>query len=267
MATYTGVADENGDFTVPFSSNYTSGQKVIVTAEKDGAEKTIELYAPSEVVGGGNIRFTGNVNNFPANIGGVELHDFSGTISGFNVAAFAGNATSLYIGDGPVAVSGSCFLNWSKITSLQTPATLNTIGVSSFSGLRELINVGDINKVLQNLTQTVIPNSAFFQADKASGHLIIPDHITEIGMQSMHALSKVSKLTLGLALSKIGTQSFGTFSSCDEIICKRTTPPVIDSSSFVNLKATCVFKVPAASLATYQSATNWSAFAGRMVGV
>ena len=39
-----GVADLNGDFTVPFSSNYTSGQKITVTAEKDSATKTIELF-------------------------------------------------------------------------------------------------------------------------------------------------------------------------------------------------------------------------------
>ena len=267
MTIYTGVADENGDFTVPFSSNYTGGEKISVTAEKDNAIKTIELYAPSDTVGGGNIRFTGNVNNFPTNIGGVELHGFTGTISGFNVAMFSSNATGLFIGEGPTATAASCFLNWSKITALYTPESLVTIGASSFSGLRALENVEDINRVLRNLTQTVIPASAFYQADKAAGHLIIPDHITEVASQSFTALNKVTKLTLGASLAKLNLQSFSNFSSCDEIICKRAIPPVIDSGSFANLKSTCVFKVPAASLTAYQAATNWSTYASRMVGI
>lgn len=267
MATYTDVADANGDFIVPFSSAYTGGQKITVTAEKNGAEKSIDLFAPSEVVGGGNIRFTGNVNNFPVNIGGVELHGFTGTVSGFNVTMFSANATSLYIREGVTTVAASCFRDWLKMKTLHTPESLKTIGASSFAGLRALENVEDINRILRNMTQTVTPNLVFFQADKAAGHLVIPDHITEVATQSFSALQKVTKLTLGKLLSKINIQSFSNFYSCDEIICKRVTPPTIDSGSFDNLKPTCIFKVPAESVGVYQAATNWSTYAARIQAI
>mgnify|MGYP001618506052 FL=1 len=42
MPTVTGTADANGDFNIALGANYTSGEKITVTAEKDSAEKTIE---------------------------------------------------------------------------------------------------------------------------------------------------------------------------------------------------------------------------------
>lgn len=266
MATYTGVADANGDFNIPFSSNYTSAQKVTVTAEKDGAEKSIELYAPSDTTGGGNIRFTGNVNNYPLNIGGVELHGFTGTIGNnvFDSDIFAQNATSLLIGDGLVAIGNYTFRNWTKITKLETPTSLKTIGEWSFSYMRSLVRIEDINNLLENLTQTTIPVSAFFQCDKAIGHLIIPDHILIIDQQAFAASNSITKVTLGSSVNRLGVQCIA-FWSVQELICKPTTPPA-GGSEIDSLPSSAVIRVPAASLNAYKTASGWSAKASQMVG-
>lgn len=198
MATYTGTADENGDFTVIFGgAEYTSGQKVTVTALKDGAEKSIEIFAPSDTTNGGVIQFLGNLNNFPENIGDIRLDKISGIIgasafeAGSPTTSLFKKATGLVINHGVVDIGSSAFRNWVLARHLTIPETVTTIQLYAFQG----------------------------------------------------------------------------WTSCDEITILATTPPALNSSSFQGLKATCIFKVPLASLEVYKVAANWSTFASRMVGV
>lgn len=139
MATYTAMADTNGDFTIPFSSKYTGGQKIIVTAEKDAATKTIELFAPSEVVGGGVIQFSGNMNNFPLNVGVITLtSEIAGVIQANAMRANvnAGNlfysALGLVIEGATTEIGDNAFKDWYYASVLELPNSLNKIGQRSF---------------------------------------------------------------------------------------------------------------------------------------
>ncbi|MFH7804024.1 leucine-rich repeat protein [Acinetobacter sp. BSP-53] len=138
MTIYTGVADQNGDFIVPFSSSYTGGEKITVAAEKEGALKTIELFAPSEVIGGGVIQFGGTLNDFPKNIGVITLTGLAGPINNY---AFAGNsndsnifkmATGLNIEFGVDSINEGAFINWRNSQYLSLPSSLISIGVLAF---------------------------------------------------------------------------------------------------------------------------------------
>ncbi len=147
MATYTGVADANGDFTVPFSSSYTSGQKVTVTAEKDSATKTIELYAPTDVIPQiNNFQFSGTMVDFPQNIGVITLNGLSGRINdnAMNVAG-AGSipsaAQGLVISDGPTIVGYNAFGGWSNAQSLVIADSVTTIEVIAFANWINAKNV------------------------------------------------------------------------------------------------------------------------------
>lgn len=139
MATYTGVADANGDFTVPFSSSYTSGQKVTVTAEKDAATKTIELFAPSDVIPQiNNFQFSGTMVDFPQNIGVITLNGLSGRIND-NAMNAAGTgsipsaAQGLVISDGPTIVGYNAFAGWSNAQSLVIPDSITDIEAIAFA--------------------------------------------------------------------------------------------------------------------------------------
>lgn len=139
MPTFTAVADANGDFTVPFLSSYTSGQKVIVKAEKDGAEKSIELFAPSEVTGGGVIQFSGNMNNFPLNVGVITLtSEIAGVIQA-NAMKSGGidsnifyRATGLIIQGNITEIGNYGFAEWSNASLLVLPNSLTKIGQYAF---------------------------------------------------------------------------------------------------------------------------------------
>lgn len=266
MATYTGIADANGDFTIPFSSNYTSGQSITVTAEKDAATKTIELFAPSSVVGGGVIQFTGSLSNFPSNIGGIKISGLSGAIG--NSAFYAQSisthifraATSLEIESGVTEIGNSAFYNWGGIKSLILPQTLTKIDASAFYNCTSLLAVS-----IPNSVTTLGVGS--FQSMVACLSLTISTAVTAIPATCFSGMSAIQSLTIPANITSIGSQGFSHMTSCNEIKCLGVTPPTITANTFQSLKAGCVFKVPTASLAAYQSAANWSVFAAQMVGV
>lgn len=173
MPIYTATADSNGDFTVPFSANYTSGQKIIVTAEKDGATKSIELYAPSEVTGGGVIKFSGTYSNFPQNIGVVTLtSQISGIIqanamkSGSSADNIFYCATGLIIEGAVTEIKDYGFDGWYKAYQLTLPSGLIKIGPYSFQRFGSAATV-DFGITLPN-TVTTLSNYSFYYANMKS---------------------------------------------------------------------------------------------------
>lgn len=184
MTTYTGVADSNGDFIVPFSSAYTSGQKVTVIAEKDAATKTIELFAPSEVVGGGVIQFSGNMNNFPLNVGVITLtSEIAGVIQANALRATTQNnhiffrATGLILKGDVSEIGDYAFSNWRYASSLELPNTLTKIGQYSFERFG-FSAVADFNCVLPNsvneLSDYSFDSAGFKGFDMGLGVTTIP---------------------------------------------------------------------------------------------
>lgn len=241
MAIYTGVADANGDFTVPFSSSYTSGQKVTVTAEKDGAEKSIELFAPSEVVGQSEgFLFGGSMVDFPLNITSLTIVA-SGVIQNGALQASLGNfvtkITGLTIGGNVTSIGSYAFNPASKIAFLNLPDSLVAIGVSAFAGAVALLEIN------------------------------IPVSVATLAGSAFSGATACKKVTIGSSVESIGSNCFYNLKECDEFIVNRSTPPNAGAGFLQNLKSTCIIKVPTASLTAYQTAPNWSAFASQMIGV
>lgn len=242
MATYTGIADASGNFTIPFPANYTGGQKITITAEKDAAEKSIEIFAPSGQSGGGVIQFSGTLDNFPANIGSVSIDGVSGAIQSgaFNASsegALWNKAIGLTIGSGVTSVGSGAFYQWRSSKNLTLPNTLVSISSIAFIQWVELLEIN------------------------------IPNSVKTIGDSAFQGASKIKKVTIGSGVASIGGYALYPFSLCSEVICLATTPPTITGTTFFQINTSCVFKVPAASLAAYQAAENWSTYAARMVGI
>lgn len=266
MATYTGTADAGGNFTIGFGgSNYTSAQKVTVTATKDGNSKSVELYAPADTTGGGVIQFSGTMTNFPDNVGGVTVTGINGPIKTQAFAAYyAGHiwkkATSLTIGSGVTTIGTYAFNSWSVATSLTIPGSVTTISDYAFNAWSAMTTL--------NLTaglQTIGPSA--FQDCSALTSITIPNSVTSIGLQSFYGCVAATLIQIGSAVTSIGSNAFYNAIACNEMRCLPLTPPSILLNTLTNLKSTCVIKVPAASLTLYQTAANWSVHASKMVGV
>ena len=238
MAIYTGVADGNGDFTIPFSTNYTSGQKVTVTAEKDASTKSIELFAPSEVIGEA-IKISGSWDNFPANIGTVTI-TMNGTIASgafwYTGANYGfSNATGLVIKE-CTGIGFYAFKSWEKITSLTLDVSVKIIDGFAFESCSALLNI-------------VLPG------------------VVNVDVGAFRYCGAVLSVDIGTAIITIGGAAFEYLSSCNQVICRALSPPTIASNSFGNIKSTCIFKVPAESVAAYQAAPNWSDYAARIQAI
>lgn len=137
---------------------------------------------------------------------------------------------------GVSGIGGYAFNSWKKITSLVLDTSLISIGSWAFAGCSALLEID------------------------------LPDSVTSVAAATFDSASSAKKVTLGAGLTTVGGAAFRYLSSCDEIVCKSTTPPSILSNTFEGLKSTCIFKIPSASLSKYRSASNWSAYAKRMVG-
>ena len=72
---------------------------------------------------------------------------------------------------------------------------------------------------------------------------------------------------LGTGLTSIREDTFYGCTSLATIFCRATTPPTITSTTFRNIPSATIFKVPAASLTAYKTATNWSLYASRIYAI
>lgn len=140
-------------------------------------------------------------------------------------------------------------------------------------------------------TVTLIGNSAFSSAN--IGTMILPGSVTRIsffafqGVSGVNGVAPVIKLNEGLAVinqsafngagiageieipstvTEIGEYCFAN-TGITTVICKPTTPPALGSGAFSSDIAGFTIKVPAASVAAYKAATNWSSYADYIVGV
>ena len=336
MATYTTVADGNGDFAVSFPASYTGGEKITVTSEKNAATKSIELYAPSTPTGGGEIQFSGTMVNFPQNIGVITLTSaVSGIINPSAMRASVNDfnmfyrATGLIIEGAVTELGDYALADWRYASLLTLPSTLTKIGQYALQHFGKASTV-DFNITLPNSVNTlgqysfayanmknfdlgtgvtIIPQQCFSSTNKLETfnyrnattvkesafygsnlkYNYIPETVTTIEVGSYQYAKSVevsigagvtsipiyafsqntfcTKFTLGINVVSIASNGLGGLSACNELICPRATPPTITADALTGLKSTCVIKVPAASLAAYQTATNWSVHASKMVGV
>lgn len=269
MTIYTGVADANGDFTVPFSASYTAGQKVIVTASKDGASKSIELFAPSDVVGGGAIQFSGTLVDFPNNIGVVKLDGgmvnipnygfvVSGTVSQENIFS---RATGLILSHGITTVGANAFQYWRGSEFITFPDSLVSIGASAFTGNNKinqpLIFPDSVNNI----------GSAVASGCTSCPSIVVGSGITVIPANAFSTMTALTKAEFKGQVSSMAANSCNGWTNCNQIIVHAISPPTITATTFANLKSTCIFKVPAASVAAYQAAENWSIYASRIQAI
>ena len=266
MATYTGTADAGGNFTIGFGgNNYTSAQKVTVTATKSGNSKTVELYAPADTSGGGVIQFSGNLTNFPDNVGGVTVTGISGQIKTEAFAAYYNGhiwkkATSLTIGSGVTTIGAFAFATWSNATTLTIPNSVTTISDYAFNQWSAMTTL-NFGTGLTSIGQSA------FNVCSALTSITIPNSVTTIALQAFYSCSAATFIQIGSGVTSIGGNAFYNAIACNELRCLPLTPPSIVVNTFTNLKSTCVIKVPAASLSAYQTAANWSAHASKMIGV
>ena len=180
--------------------------------------------------------------------------------------------------EGITAIPGELCANCENLTKIELSDTIETIGYEAFSGCNNLVEAS-----LGNVR--IISGYAFHGCTKLS-NLNLGNSLEEIGGESLFGCALTS-LTLPNSLRKIGYTSLGSnnfteitipinvteigyypFQYCNnlvKVIMLPTSPPVAGHDLFEFCDSFTTLVVPRGSLSAYQTATNWSRYADKMV--
>lgn len=170
----------------------------------------------------------------------LDTSDPSNNITTIDTSAFAGSMCENVIIPETVTLIGANAFSSANIGTMILPGSVTRISSFAFQDVRGVNGVAPVIKLNEGLA--VIEQSAFNFAEIA-GEIEIPSTVT-----------------------KIGEYCF-TYTGITTVICKPTTPPALGSDAFSSDTAGFTIKVPAASVAAYKAATNWSTYADYIVGV
>ena len=170
----------------------------------------------------------------------LDTSDPSNNITTIDTSAFAGSMCENVIIPETVTFIGNSAFSSAYIGTMILPGSVTSISYFAFQGVFGVNGVAPVIKLNEGLA--VIESSAFNSAGIA-GEIEIPSTVTEIG------------------------ESCFDFTDITTVICKPATPPALGSGAFSSDTAGFTIKVPAASVAAYKAATNWSSYADYIVGV
>lgn len=193
--------------------------------------------------------------------------------------------TSIIVPEGITSLS-STFRSCSNLKSVHLPNTLTSIGEKAFencsnletinipSGLTSIDNYNEESFGVRNLTiesgntNFVLIGGVMYNTEKTSIYYYIDnllsynieEGVTTVPKGFLDSVTTLNAITLPSTLTSIPNATLRAKISYS-ITCKATTPPTIGERTFYrNPNILPKIYVPAASVSTYQSATNWSRF-------
>lgn len=122
---------------------------------------------------------------------------------------------------------------------------------------------------------TVLPIQAFMYIQPVNNtetgeelpiNIILPQNLTKIGNSCFEG-ALIKQITIPDTVTEIGERAFFFCRKLESITCLAATPPALGTDALDTDTAGFPIKVPAASVAAYKAATNWSSYADYIVGV
>jgi hypothetical protein len=176
-------------------------------------------------------------------------------------------------------VGGSVFANSYLLDSICIPIGLNLSGLVIFAGCASLqklslpanVTLGyNLFGGLTSLTELNLPtgitgsigNSCFNGMRKLKS-LTLPSGLTgAIGNAAFYSLLSLKSLTIPSGITSLGEGCFANNHSMEEYIFQSTNPPTLfDTAVFTGIRPFTRIYVPDASVDSYKTATNWTAYA------
>ena len=171
--------------------------------------------------------------------------------------AYCNNLQTVTIPDS-VTTIGQYAFNQCNITSLTLSQNLTTIGSYAFAYNRNLTTLSIPSKV------TTIGTYAFYD-NRSLRTLSLNQNLEAIEGECFENCYSLQTVTIPDSVTTIGNTAFRYCSGLTSITIEATTPPTLGTNVFDNTND-CPIYVPCASVNAYRTATNWSAYADRIVG-
>ena len=196
------------------------------------------------------------------------------------------SVTDVTAGDlkGATKIGSYAFYNCSRLTSVVIGNSVTSIGDNAFthcSGLTSIVIGNSVTSIdhgafssCDNLTSIKIPDSVMSIGNSAFAHcisltsILIGNGVTRITAFMFNNCRSLTSITIPNGVTSIAGNAFPSCGTATEsgtiYTILATTPPTIQSDTFNNAKINKII-VPNGTLAAYKSATNWSAYADKMV--
>ena len=166
---------------------------------------------------------------------------------------------SVSIPGGVTRIETYAFNTCYSLDSITIPSTVTTIGDYAFTNCYGLKSI-TIPSGVTSIPISIFGGCASLQTIK------IPDTVTSMSNQSLTGCVSLTSITIPSAVTSIGNNAFEYCYGVAEYHVLPTTPPTLGTNVFQSISSDCVIYVPTASLADYQAAENWSAYASYMQG-
>lgn len=153
---------------------------------------------------------------------------------------------------------GYCF----SLKHVTIPKSIKTFGANVIR------NCQTIESAIFPKGLSTLNSSAFYYCTALKG-LVIPSGIKTIAGSSFYYCTSLAEMIFPSSVTSITTSVFGECQGMAvyDFTHHTAVPTLSNTSSFTNIPADCVIKVPSALVDTWKSATNWSALADKIVGV
>lgn len=205
------------------------------------------------------------------------------TSIGFRAFYYCYSLVSITIPSGATIIDAYAFNVCYSLSNVMIPSSVTSIGDSAFYYCYALVSITIPSGVTSigatafgycfSLSSVTIPSSVTSIADSAFSYcyslasVTIPSSVTSIGGGAFLTCFSLASVTIPSSVTSIGATAFYNCYGMAEYHILRTTPPTLANiNAITNIPADCKIYVPTASLAAYQTATNWSTYASKMVG-
>jgi hypothetical protein len=185
---------------------------------------------------------------------GIESVEFPGSsVLGPNCCYGCASLTTAVLDSGITTTPDRCFYNCVKLTSVTLPETITILGYSLFGGCTGLQSI-TLPSAVTTLSQT-------FKGCTGLSSVSLPSSLTRLQYSALSGCSSLKSITIPSGVTAIASSAF-LDTSLTTLTMLPSTPPSLASGVF-NIAPTSIV-VPAGTLAAYQAATNWSAYASNM---
>ena len=183
--------------------------------------------------------------------------------------------------EGVTTILESLFWQCNNLTKVELPDTIINIDSYAFSECVNLIDVVIPNSVTniynnafygcESLREITIPNSitevnsSVFGNCSSLAKVTIPESVTTINFSAFDGCSSLVNVTIPSSVTNINGMAFSNCNNLTNITLLPITPPTLGGNAFMNIPTNAVFTVPRGSLSAYQTATNWSQYADKMI--
>ena len=262
-----------------------TGEKFTITLHMESG--SLGLLGTSSSTTGSQVLYngtTGQTNGQRAYQNALKVIRLGSHVTSISTSAFSycNSLASVVIPEGVTSISNSAFSYCYSLASVVIPEGVTSIGASAFRYCYSLASVvipegvtsisSSAFSYCYSLASVVIPEgvtsigASAFSYCYSLASVVIPEGVTSIGSSAFSYCYSLASVVIPEGVTSISDSAFRYCYSLAYLTFAPTTPPTVSATNaFNNLPSDLVVYVPAGTLTTYQSASNYTYIKDYMV--